>query len=338
MKINKIELQKALEIVKPGLANKEIIEQSTAFAFIKGRVVTYNDEISLSHPIKGLEVEGAIQATELYQLLGKLKSEEVEIEVKGSEILLSSGRSKAGLTLQQEIKLPLKEIGEQGKWKPLPENFLKHLGFAMTSCSRDMSRPVLTCININGNHIEASDGYRITRCELEEEMPVKGFLLPATSAVELHKLKPVQVAEGDGWMHFQTEVGTVMSCRIFEDEFPNINSHLEVEGVQITLPRVMNEIMDRAEVFAKRDYMLDESIEITLENKHIRITAKSDTGWFEEEMPIRYEDSPVSFSIAPYLLKGILEETLVGVLSENRLRFEGEGWIYVTVLKETIQD
>jgi len=101
---------------------------------------------------------------------------------------------------------------------------------------------------------------------------------------------------------------------------------------------MMDEMMDRAEVFAKRDYMLDESIEITLENKRIRVTAKSDTGWFEEEMPIRYEDSPVSFSIAPYLLKGILAETLIGVLSENRLRFEGEGWIYVTVLKETIQD
>ena len=69
MKLNKTDLQKALEIVKPGLANKEMIEHSTSFAFIGGRVVTYNDEISLSHPVEGLEIEGAIHAEELYKLL-----------------------------------------------------------------------------------------------------------------------------------------------------------------------------------------------------------------------------------------------------------------------------
>ena len=48
MKLNKADLQRALEIVKPGLANKEMIEHSTSFAFINGKVITYNDEISLS--------------------------------------------------------------------------------------------------------------------------------------------------------------------------------------------------------------------------------------------------------------------------------------------------
>ena len=56
MKTNKTKLQTALEIVKPGLANKEIIEQSTSFAFLKGKVVTYNDEVSISHPLKGIEL------------------------------------------------------------------------------------------------------------------------------------------------------------------------------------------------------------------------------------------------------------------------------------------
>ena len=48
MKINKKELQEALERVKPGLASRELIEQSTSFAFMRDRVVTYNDEISIS--------------------------------------------------------------------------------------------------------------------------------------------------------------------------------------------------------------------------------------------------------------------------------------------------
>jgi len=107
LKINKSNLQKALEIVKPGLASKELIEQATSFAFINGCVITYNDEISISHPVDGLELEGAIQAEKLYSILTKLKTDEIEVTINDKEIILQSGKSKIGLTLQSEIKLPL---------------------------------------------------------------------------------------------------------------------------------------------------------------------------------------------------------------------------------------
>ena len=60
--MQKQELITALEKVKPGLASKDLIEQSTSFAFINGKVITYNDEISISHPVKDLKIEGAVQA------------------------------------------------------------------------------------------------------------------------------------------------------------------------------------------------------------------------------------------------------------------------------------
>ena len=72
MKINKVELQEALEKVKPGLASRELIEQSTSFAFMGDRVVTYNDEISISHPVKNLDVTGAVKAQTLYAFLNKI--------------------------------------------------------------------------------------------------------------------------------------------------------------------------------------------------------------------------------------------------------------------------
>ena len=335
MKINKDELLNALEIVKPGLANKELIEQSTSFAFMNERVVTYNDEISISHPVEGLEIEGAVQAQELYQLLSKLKKDDIEIIVEDNQIILkASSRSKAGLTLQQEIKLPLEEIGDQGKWKKLPEDFIRHVNFAIGACSRDMSRPVLTCVHVNKEgRIESSDGYCINRCELEENMPVKTFLIPATSAVTLVKLGPTKIAEGKGWIHFQTDAGTIMSCRVFEDEYPDISDFLEVEGIEIKFPRTTNEVLDRASVFSKRDHFLDEEVVVTLEDNRMKVSSKSDSGWLQEEINIKYDDSPISFSVTPYLLRGILEETLTCIICENRLKFEGAGWVYVTVLK-----
>ena len=334
--MKKTDLQKALEIVKPGLASKEMIEQSTSFAFMEGRVVTYNDEISISHPVEGLEIQGAIQAEELYKLLNKLKSDKIEITTKKNEVLLESGRTKAGLTLQQEIKLPLEEIGEISKWKTLPEDFLRHVQFAMAACSRDMSKPVLTCVHVTKDGIiEGSDNNRIARCALEEEMPVKTFLIPATSALEVVHLHPTKIAKGEGWMHFQTDEGTVLSCRTFEDKFPDCTQFMEVEGVSVIFPKTINEVLDRAAVFAKRDYFLDETVLITLKDRRLKVKSKSESGWFEEEINFKYDDDPVTFSITPYLLKDILSETLMSVLSEDRLKFEGAGWEYVTMLRIT---
>ena len=75
--MKRIDLLKALEIVKPGLASKEIIQQTTSFAFIEGRVVTFNDEISISHPVPDLDIQGAVQADELYKFLKKTKADEI---------------------------------------------------------------------------------------------------------------------------------------------------------------------------------------------------------------------------------------------------------------------
>ena len=336
--MKKQNLLTALETVKPGLAAKEMIEQSTSFAFMNGRVVTYNDEISLSHPVEDLEIEGAIQADELYKLLNKLKEDEIEVEIKGGELLLKSGKTKAGLTLQQEITLPLEEIGETGKWKTLPEGFLNHIRFAMTCCSRDMSRPVLTCVHVSKEGvIEGSDGFRITRCQLEEQMPIKTFLLPVSAAVQVIRIKPTKIATGDGWIHFKTDEDTILSCRVFEDTFPDTAPFLKVEGVEIVLPKQIDEILDRAAVFAKRDHFLDEVVTITIGDKHITVKSKSDAGWFKESARMRYSDKPITFSITPYLLQDILKETNVCVMCEDRLKFEGAGWEHITTLRENAE-
>jgi hypothetical protein len=336
MKVNKIELQNALEIVKPGLANKELIEQSTSFAFMSGRVVTYNDEISISHPIKGLELEGAVKADRLYAFLAKIKKEEVELTIDKKEILITSGRSHAGLTLHQEIKLPLdeEEVTQHGKWFLLPSTFLKFMAFAVSSCTTSNNDPILKSVHVNQQgFLEASDNQRITRCELGEEMPIETFLIPAGSVIDMLRLKPTKIAEGKGWVHFKTVQGTIISCRVLEDEFPKTAKMLNVKGVRLILPKIIDSVLDRAGVFAKRDHVLDESITITLEKGKLIISSEADSGWFEEEVPMKYEGTSITFNITPYLLRSILSETNACELTENKLKFEGEGWVYIARLR-----
>ncbi len=334
MKINKAELLTALEVVKPGIQAKETIEQATAFAFINGHVVTYNDDISLSHPVKDLEVEGAVQAKELYGILKKMKGDEVEFEVTDSAILFKSGRAKADLTLQQEIRMPLGEIGEIDGWKKCPEDFAHFLKFAMATCVKDLARPMLVGVNVRQDgFMESSDNRRLTKCELGEEMPVPDFILPASSCKEVVKLKPTKIAWGEEWVHFKNKSKSQLSCRILADKYPKVDKFFDFDGLVIDFPTSMMEVIDRAMVFTQEKDGDEQFMEISLKKNRVMVKARNDSGGFEESVNMKYSEEPFSFLILPYLLQDILKEGNSCTVGDTMLQFEGAGWKYVSVLK-----
>jgi len=332
MKIKKDELQKALEIVRPGLANKEIIEQSTSFAFIDGKVVTYNDEISVSHPVSGLDITGAVSARELYLLLKKTREDVIDVSMTNSEIVINFGKEKAGFALTQDIKLPLKPLQSSKNWKKVPESLLKAIKFCIPSCSRDMSRPVLTCVHVRKDGIiEGSDGFRLTRVQ-EQELPIETFLIPASSAQHLCSLNVKEIAQEEGWVHFRTDEGTIFSCRIFIQNFPNTEPVFDVEGYDLELPRDLEEILDRAGIFSKKDFILDSEVFVSIEKDKMKVKAEGATSWFEAEIDIQFEGTPFSFTINPEFLREICSKELTCTIGENRILFTGTNWKHVIAL------
>lgn len=336
MKINKIELQKALEKVKPGLANKEIIEQSTHFAFMGDRVVTYNDEISISCQVPNLDLIGAISAQELYTFLSRIKVEEIEAEIIENEIRLKTGKSTAGLVLHPEIRLPLQEMGEIKEWYPLPEEFMETLAFCRFSCSKDMSRPILTCVHVGDDYMESSDNIRFTYRRLPNgELPVPEFLIPGTTVQDMIRYAMTEIATSKGWVHFRTaDKIVIFSCRIFEDKYPNTESIMEMteEPVEIILPKDLSDVLDRASVFAKAQFDSDTMVTITLKDKKILVEAKNAAGWFREEQSIRYKDAPIKFIINPAFLVEMLDKTKSCMISGNKIKFgeeKQEGWAHI---------
>lgn len=340
MNIQKDDLKNALEVVKPGLANRDLIEQATSFAFVDGKVVTYNDSISISHPVKDLGISGAIAAENLYKFLGKLTQKEIDLEIKDGELTLKAGKARASFTLQSEIKLPLQEqLGEKGKWEVLPENFIEACRFVMTSSSSNMSQPKLTCVHISKfGYVEASDGFRIARFQLGGETTLPTLLIPASSVVEMVKLKPTRMALGKGWAHFRCTGGTVISCRLFEDStaYPSMSEHLQVTGERVTLPEGLDDMLARAMVFSKRERILEEEIDISIQPGVLTMEARSATGSFSEQIDLpEYKGPNLSFTITPYLLEDVLKETQGCQIARNRIKFEGSGWVYVGTLKAT---
>jgi len=336
MKVNKAELQKALEKVKPGLAQKELIEQATSFTFLGDRVVTYNDEISISHPVEGLNVTGAIKAQALYDFLNKVKKDEIDIEWQENQVIIKAGRAKAGLVFEQEVKLPLKEeIGEIGEWQEIPEDTLDALKLCYPCASKDMSTPVLTCVSVSDNIVEAADTFQIIRYEMGKEIP-RGFLIPANSVKELVKYDIKEMAKGDSWAHFRTDDGTMFSARIIGGEFPDTSSYLDIEeGVEFQFPEAMKGALDRANVFAKDDNNIGEIpvITIVVDGKKMDLSTKNNYGWFEEKLKTDYEGEPFQFAVGIEFMITLFERLRNCVIGGDKISFSGENWKHVIAMQ-----
>jgi hypothetical protein len=339
MKITTAQLKEALSIVKPALANKEILEQTTSFAFLNGRVITYNDEISISHPFE-CDFEGAVKAEELYGLLTKITKDDVSLSVEETELIVSSGRMKAGLKMHTQINLPLRAIPKKMEPIPDPEKFYNLVELAMRTCSSDMSTPKLTCVSIKKTgEITGADNYRLVQCK-GKPLPTDDFLLPAVSAVEVLKLSPTHMFLEKGWVHFKNKEETVISCRHLEDNYVGdamIRGVLNINSVMsIHFPDKMEEMLSRVAVLAKRESILDESINVVLKDNKISLEASSkETGsWVREKTGIDFTGDS-QFFISPTLFSDILKITNEAELdkSKTKMKFTGPDWEYVIMLR-----
>ena len=85
--INREELLSQLDVISPGLAPRDIVEQSSCVVFKGGRIMTFNDELACQMSTN-LPLEGAIHAGTLLETLRKMKQDVLEVEIKDNEIVI----------------------------------------------------------------------------------------------------------------------------------------------------------------------------------------------------------------------------------------------------------
>lgn len=330
MKINRQELIDILKAVKPGLANKEIIEQSTNLIFQNNKLVTYNDEIMVSHPIK-LEVEGAVEASQLYTLLNKSKDEEINLSIEKESLLIRGKKFKAGLRITPEITLPFKNVLIPRHWNKLPEGFIDALKFCSFSASTDMSKPVLACLHLHDYDIESCDNQRLTRYGMNNYTAPKSLLIPARAVSELINYPVIEYAYNGNWAHFRTKNKVVFSSRVLNDEYPDLSKFIRMRGSKIIFPDLI-ESLERAEIFTNTEITKERIIELILENNSLLVKSEGDKGWYEEKYRMRYSGEKVQFKINAQFLKEILVHLKEASISGDRLKFVGDNFVHILSL------
>lgn len=331
MKVNRKELLASLESVKPGLASKEILEQSSAFVFKEGRVYTYNDLIAVSHPCpKGLS--GAVQSKELHALLTRSTDDELEVEVSEAELLISGKRNKASIALQAEIMLPLAEINCKKTWAALPAEFAAAVKFVLFSAGNDITKPWSTGVHISAGAVETCDNLRLTQHTLTGKY-LKGndLLIPASACVDLVRYVPTHFAVDEQWMHFMNKAGTEFSCRTIADQFPDLAPFVDRKwAYKIEFHADTSAILDRASVFLEGDNKTDPTVRMKIAGGAMVISSRGNAGWFEEKVRVRATKENFEFIINPQALKDMLPLLKDCELSDDGavLKFAGENFVH----------
>jgi len=333
MKINREELLKQLNQLKAALAQRDIIEHSNHFAFLGDKIAAYNDDIALSIPTD-IDIVGAVPAAELIKLLNRLKTEEIDLEIEGGELLFQSGKTKGGIKFDPECKLPLEELGQMKKWRTVPKDLLPALKTCLFSASKDMSKPKLTCVHVLENHVESSDSFRITQVIIEDAMKFE-MLIPAANAAHLVQYDMEKYCKTDGWVHFKTAENLIFSSRIYLEEYPNLSKFFDIDDpIEILFPKSLMESLDRAEVFGKADMDIDSEIAVKIEDKKITVKGQNEIGWSEEALKMSYSGDKIEFKIHPEQFRDILNRTRKVSIDQgqSRIFFEADGFSHLLSL------
>ena len=342
MKTNRPRLLDQLNQLKPGLAAKELIEQSTCFVFTGGRAYTYNAEIAVSIPTEIENIEGAVPAKELISLLQKSDNDDVDLEMTDAGLVIKSGRYKSTLTVQSEIRLPINEIQTPDKWQKLPEDFIEAVNVCLFSVSKDtLIKPQMNCIHCSVSYAESGSGHRLTRCCYASEKMERDILIPENAATALCSFAPSHYATSNGWLHFRC-ASTLFSCRTYaEDSYPNLSQHFEEtesETTTFSFPEDMQSILDRANVFADIDKgtYSKNSVTVALSEKEMLVTTKGNSGFYEEAIPIQFSGEPMSFKISLfYLLEFLKRRSPISVMVDTKkMRLTSGGLTHIIALQK----
>ncbi|MBN1362556.1 MAG: hypothetical protein JW993_18305 [Sedimentisphaerales bacterium] len=303
-------LLRELESVTPGFARRPIIEQSCWFVFKDGDVFTHNDEVSCRRRCC-LKIEGAVHARPLLKVLKKSKGLTFKVQTLPEHLRLSNFHNKARIVRDPKISLAIDSVEEPKTWSPLGKEFLEAVSLTVDSVARATTNDALTYLHITPEKVEAgNDGelcrYR-TATGLTESILIKPDVVTPIIQADVKKVSLTK-----DWIHFKDRSGLLISCRRYHEAFPDTSKIFEAKGNRLTLPVELIGAIERANLFAKRNYNhvlrgtvqckipTDQRVSIVLQENKVKVIGTSTIdeklkGEYTEFVDVQYQGPPMCF-------------------------------------------
>jgi hypothetical protein len=336
MKIKTEKLKEALELVKPGLASKEILEQSTKVAFKDGELLTYNDETAVRYALEGLDINAVVSAKELYKFVSKVKTETIDITGTPESIEIKAGHAKIWLNFDAELRLPIEEMVFTDEWHKWPAELTSSLQFIAPVCSDDVGAPKFQCVHIRTDGmLEASDRISLVQISVDDIDFDNSILLPKYAVAVISKYNVEEFQINNGWIHMQTKEQAIVSCRIIEeDTFPDVSSLIKDSGTPIELPDMLDEMLEKAIIFV--DGVENFFVEITIADNQLHVFSSNSVGKFKEKEEVNYNEEPIKFVCKPEFFRDMYMKTdkikFDSIGGEFVVRFIADNWQYMMMV------
>ena len=329
MRIGREQLLQELEFVTPGLSPRDIIEQSSYFAFKKGRVFTFNDQVSCSNKTS-LNITGAVPNKPLLEQLRKLPDDEIDVEATETALTIKGkGGREVEIRLEKEIALQIDSVEQPTKWHTLPAEFSEAIGIVVECASRDASKAI-HCVHVHPEFIEACDNFQLSRYKLKTGLKEPVFI-KGESIKHLPALGMTEIGQTAAWIHFRNKNDLVMACRKYNEEYPELDKLFNVKGDKLLLPKRMKEAASRAEI-ASSERADDNHLIVNVKEGKIRVQGIGITSKYREPMKTTYSGPPLKFLISPKILIELCTKHNECTVSKERLMVNGGPWRYVAYL------
>lgn len=329
MRIGREAFLKVLESVSPGLAPREIIQQSSCLVFTDdGMVSTFNDEICARRK-SPLKLSGAVGAKALVNLLSKMSEDEIDVEQVGKELRVKGKGKRAGIPMEMEVLLPVSSVDSPTEWRPITAEFSEAVSIVHSCASSEESLFVMTCVHVTPDYMEACDKNQIAHYPLKtgviDEMLVRGASLKKILGYDM-----TEISESPSWLHFRNPAGLVISVRRYLEDYPSLSKFTNRDGIRpIALPGGIAEAVERATIFSSENSASDHIL-VSISSGWLVLKGTAAIGWYEEGKKVDWTDDPIKFLISPKLLVEISKRTKDCGIGDNRLFVDGGKWTYVT--------
>ena len=185
---------------------KKITKKAMIPAYITpaGAIVAFNDDASI---LFTAEVEAALQDT------GKTYTP-AALDYTSKSGIFAGGEIATNTDCYD---LPVDEFAPVCT---VDISVLKHIA---NYASKDTTRPILTGFHIGGDYIEACDGFRATRYQIDTA-PEIDVIIPAAVLAYGGLKKAVTIEAGKKYARITSDTGAVFYARLFEGHFINLES------------------------------------------------------------------------------------------------------------------
>jgi DNA polymerase III sliding clamp (beta) subunit (PCNA family) len=325
--------------VQPGLTPKAVQEQSNCFVFLNGQVKTYNEEIACSHPTKLPEdVQGAVKALPMLQLLQKLPEDEIIVAVVEGTFLIRGKAKEAGLCMESEIHLPVDTVEPPGKWKKLESDFSEAVEIVQHCAGKDKDREyIFTCVHIHPEWLEACDNVQMVRYNIATPLD-RPVLVSRDNLKHIVTMGMTRIAESEHWIHFKNPSGLTLSClRYLEAGYRNLSPFFQnSKGFKaVAFPKGLAEATEKAEIFsAETTEKGQNKVIVELTPNKLRIKGQGINGYYTETKKVSWDGKSMLFMIAPQLLAKLVKQHPECQISSGQLKVEAEKFTYLSCLGE----